>query len=182
MTRKLLKCAVCLAALCAPTFANAGQAGTWYLRGDAGIGISDFSIWGGEIAFSGGGGVGYNYNHMFRTDVTFDAAIDYEESFFGVNVSLDSYSVMANGYLDIPFGGPFTPYVGAGVGYGWVEASALGLSATEEGVAFAGMAGISYDMSQDMALDLGYKYRVIMIDGEDVDDHLIRAGIRFNIN
>ena len=179
MIKKFLACSVCLAALVGP--ASAGQPGTWYLRGDVGVGLSGFAVWEDEIAIAAGAGFGYNYNDMFRTDVTFDAAIDYEAPIFGVNASLDTYSAMVNGYWDIPMGG-FTPYLGAGVGYGWAEASAAGVSADEDGVAVAGMAGVSFDMTQSSALDIGYKYRRLIVGGEDVDDHMFRAGVRLNMN
>ncbi|MDH3741983.1 MAG: outer membrane beta-barrel protein [Hyphomicrobiales bacterium] len=169
-----------MAALIGPV--HAGQAGTWYLRGDIGVGISDFAIWDDEIAIAGGGGFGYYYNQMFRSDITFDGAFDYEQRVLGVDVSLDTYSVMANGYWDIPAGGGFTPYLGAGVGYGWADASAAGFTASTDGVAVAGMAGASFNMTQSIALDLGYKYRRIILNGQDIGDHMVRAGVRFDLN
>ena len=182
MLKKFLACTVCLAALAAPAVADPGNQGAWYLRADLGIGLSGFAVWEDELAFSGGAGIGYNYNEMFRTDITFDGAFDYEGRFRGINASLDTYSVMVNGYMDVPLGSAITPYLGAGVGYGWAEASAVGVTADEDGVAIAGMAGVSFDMTQTMALDVGYKYRRLIVDGEDVDDHLIRAGLRLYVN
>lgn len=179
MIKKLLACTVCMAALVGPAYA--GQAGTWYLRGDVGVGISDFSIWTDDAAVAAGGGFGYNYSDMFRTDITFDGVFGYDQRFFGINVDLDTYSVMANGYWDIPMGG-FTPYLGAGIGYGWAEVSALGVSADDDGLAVGGMAGVAFDMSQNVTLDVGYKYRRIFLGGEDVGDHMIRGGVRFNIH
>ena len=179
MLKKFLCVSACLAALTAPAFADEGS---WYLRGDAGLGISSYAIWDGELAFAAGAGVGYQYNSMFRTDITFDAAFDYEANFFGFSTSLDAYDVMLNGYFDFPMGSRLTPYIGAGVGYGWAEASAAGVSVDDDGVAVGGMAGVAFDVNSTMALDVGYKYRVIFIDGDEVDDHLIRAGIRFSLN
>lgn len=180
MIKKFLACSVCMAALIGPAYA--GQAGTWYLRGDIGVGISDFAVWQDEVAVAAGAGFGYNYSEMFRTDVTFDGTFGYETNVFGIGADLDAYSVMVNGYMELLMGAGLKPYLGAGVGYGWAEVSALGLSADDDGVAIAGMAGISYDLSQDMTLDMGYKYRRIIIGGEDVGDHMIRAGLRLNIN
>ena len=70
----------------------------------------------------------------------------------------------------------FTPYVGAGVGYGWVDADHGG---SDDGLTYALMAGVSVDMSQSVALDVGYRYRELMISGEDPSDHSALAGIRF---
>jgi opacity protein-like surface antigen len=41
------------------------------------------------------------------------------------------------------------------------------------------MAGASVDLSESIAVDLGYRYRQLMIDGEDPTDHSALAGIRF---
>ena len=41
------------------------------------------------------------------------------------------------------------------------------------------MAGASIDMSESISLDLGYRYRELMISGENPSDHSGLAGIRF---
>jgi opacity protein-like surface antigen len=156
--------------------------GTWYLRGDVGVGIADFSIWNNEVGIATGIGVGYRYNELVRTDLTFDAAFDYDQTLFGLNASLDAYSIMMNGYLDVPTGYALSPYIGAGIGYGWLEAKAGAVSANGDGIALAAMAGVSYDFSQNITLDLGYKFRTFLDNGEDFNDHLLRAGVRFNFN
>ncbi len=155
--------------------------GAWYLRGDVGVAISkDFDIIGSEETVGFGAGVGYRFDSMFRADVTFDGAVDYNFSAFGVGVDVDAYSVMANGYVDFPLTTVIKPYIGAGVGYGWVEASGGGLSADDDGFAFGAMAGVSYDLTANMAIDVGYKFRNISISGEDFQDHMIRGGLRFS--
>ena len=189
---------VCLAAMSAPVMAGGHSAsgeGAWYLRGEAGVGISSYSILDSETAFAMGIGIGYKYNEMLRTDITFDAAFDYSESItFGAvgaaplvaSASLDAYDVMLNGYLDISMFGMIKPYIGAGIGYGWVDgtvsAGGVTIAGDDDGLAVAGMAGVTIDLSEQLAIDVGYKYRVIMISGEDFDDHLIRAGLRFYFN
>ena len=182
MIKRILACSVCLAGMIGTTSAQSAPQGSWYARGDVGVGLTGYSIWDDEAALALGGGIGYKYSSMFRTDVTFDAAIDYEQRFFGVNVDLDAYNVMLNGYLDFPMGAGFEPYVGVGVGYGWGEASAAGITVDDDGFALGGMAGVAYNLTHNIALDLGYKYRRIFIGGEDFDDHLLRGGVRFYFN
>lgn len=91
-----------------------------------------------------------------------------------------SYSLMANAYVDLATIAKFTPYVGAGVGatqVNWGEFNGTG-SCVDGGVACGGaadvnvtnsglsqwritwalMAGVSYDLSERVKLDLGYRY------------------------
>ena len=182
MIKKLLTSSVCLMALIAPAaaadFEQAAQ-GSWYMRGDLGIGITDYAVWNNEVGFAAGAGIGYKYNDNLRTDITFDAAFEYERTVLGVDATLDGYSLMMNGYWDIPIG-VFQPYMGAGVGYGWTDTA--GASTDDDGLAIAGMAGVTINMTHSSDFDLGYKYRRILIGGEDFDDHLIRAGIRLYMN
>ncbi len=184
--RKLALAGTCLACMSAavaaadyepqpePVYAPGG----WYIRGDIGIGFSDADNQpNSEEGFAVGGGLGYRFNEMFRADVTFDGVFDY-----GFGNGVDSYGILANGYIDIPLNWVVTPYVGAGIG--WGEASGNGVS--DDGVSFAAMGGFSYDLSQSLALDLGYKYRYTDLSASKTGgvsywaDHMVRAGVRFS--
>ncbi len=182
MIKKFLVSTVCAATMVTPALAadygspSSGYGGAWYLRGDIGVAISkDFDFVGSDETVGFGAGIGYKYNHMFRADVTFDGAVDY--NYFGVDV--DAYSVMVNGYVDFPLGDMIKPYIGGGIGYGWVEANGFGFSADDDGLALGGMAGVAVEITQNMAIDVGYKFRNISISGEDFQDHMIRGGLRF---
>jgi len=132
-----------------------GVAEGWYIRGDLGYsgwmksGKPDYTVYapGGSVfsqetfdsarfskSMSYGVGMGYQFNSMFRADLTTD--------FFNGNLSGDSnidlpcsdsepagtscgfshkadynaINVMANGYVDLGTFAGFTPYVGAGAG------------------------------------------------------------------
>lgn len=131
-----------------------------------------------------------------------------------------NYMAMANAYIDLGTVSGFTPYVGAGVGLtrvNWGTTTALGTCVNGGGVCgataiassshagkpnwrrtWALMSGVSYDISDKMKLDLGYRYS--RIDGGDafsydtasttagalgsqgrdggLDRHEIRAGLR----
>lgn len=99
------------------------------------------------------------------------------------STSFYSTNVMANGYVDLGTYASFTPYLGAGIGVSrvkWDEltnrsycvpgvdvCSGLPLGASEhEGQAswrlnYALMAGMAYDVSNNLKLDLGYRFRHI---------------------
>lgn len=91
-----------------------------------------------------------------------------------------AYSAMLNGYVDLGTFVGFTPYVGAGIGYTYVSwddltnsaycvggacpAPALVGSSTHGGESdwrftYALMAGVAYDLTDNMKVDLNYRYR-----------------------
>lgn len=94
-----------------------------------------------------------------------------------------AYSVMANAYVDLGTYVGFTPYIGAGLGATYVNWDTLGSSAYCVGAtcpppgAFATgtqyegekswrftwalMAGLAYDISNNLKVDLGYRFRDI---------------------
>ena len=93
-----------------------------------------------------------------------------------------SIGAMVNGYVDLGTFSGFTPYVGAGLGYSRVRwqgldnalycvgadcPSAAPVSNTRHDgesswrFTYALMAGVAYDISQNLKLDLGYKYKHI---------------------
>lgn len=96
----------------------------------------------------------------------------------------DQFGVMANAYVDLGTFAGFTPYVGAGAGMTrvrWgtlnsdqscvsVAGNVCGLAPATDSTSpglkswrftYALMAGMSYDLSKDLKLDLGYKYSKI---------------------
>ncbi|WP_168990565.1 outer membrane protein [Aureimonas flava] len=123
--------------------------------------------------------------------------------------------VMGNAYLDLGTLAGFTPYVGAGLGavhvsYGDVQGAATcadgascaaaGLSATYAGedswrFAYAVSAGVSYDVTETLTIDTGYRYlnaeagdayryepaagTVLVGEDDGFERHTIRAGLRF---
>jgi len=131
------------------------ETGGWYLRGDAGWSYnklrgahffqgsnsldSDFDTASLKNGFTIGGGVGYQINDHFRTDVTLDYMFksDFHGSTSGGGAggssacavactstdvaSLTALSLLANAYVDIGTYGSFTPYVGAGIGGTYVK-------------------------------------------------------------
>jgi opacity protein-like surface antigen len=131
-------------------------------------------------AFSLGAGIGYQVNNYFRTDLTADYWFksDFDGSTSGTcgvlpctSTDTSSYSawlLLANAYADIGTWYGFTPYVGAGIGGARVKWDDLhntiaGVTTVHEGAenwrfAWALMAGTSYCLTDNLKLDVGYRY------------------------
>ena len=154
-------------------YSASGQSG-WYLRGDVGWGFLDWNGGSDDNDVTFGGGVGYRYNENLRTDVRADFAGEYN---VGGGTDLGFGTALVNGYFDFPLGGQITPYLGVGAGYGWTY---LQPGSDRSGFAYSLMAGASFDLTQQIALDVGYRYRQVLISGSDVADHSALAGVRFS--
>lgn len=191
----------------------------WYIRGDLGYagwvkgGKPTYTVYepGGTVfsrerfdsarfsePMSYGVGMGYQFNSMFRADLTTDffngslegrsdidapcAASEAMGTGCGFNhkAGYNAFNVMANGYLDLGTVMGFTPYVGAGVGVtrlDWnnlkstaycIDGSAACSGASHGSGALPGydswrftyalMAGASYDITERVKFDLGYRF------------------------
>ena len=141
-------------------------ASNWYLRADGGfswLNTDHDKVNAGVI----GGGVGYQFNDNLRTDLRVDYA--------GIGNDDDMLTtVLGNVYFDIPTSTVMTPYLGAGVGYGWAS------NPTEDknGVAFGLMAGVAVRITDNVSADLGYRYRQII--SEDAYDNEALIGLRYS--
>jgi len=181
----------------------------WYLRGDVGYNVTetpyDFSYLGVETdntRIFGSLGMGYRFTDYFRGELnlgflshdTFDATTGIE------TISLENtvWSGMANVYADLGTIAGFTPYVGAGAGmvYSRSDASLEGLidiSASDDQYEFAYSlnAGVAYQVSKNLLLDVGYQYLsspgLEYIDPETfevkdgVDYHQVKVGLRYEL-
>jgi opacity protein-like surface antigen len=130
-------------------------------------------------------GVGYQVNNWFRADITgeYRTSAQYHAiesavfSCFGVvSRCFDNYSgqvssavVLANGYVDLGTWYGFTPFVGAGIGFSenffqgltdQGENSGFGFASnhTSTSLAWAAMFGVSYAITPNLKLELGYRY------------------------
>jgi opacity protein-like surface antigen len=144
----------------------------WYLRGDAGWSWLNWDRR-DDNEFVGGGGIGYRYNDNFRTDIRLDWSGFYDAVPSRDDTAITTLTV--NGYYDFTFDAPVTPYLGAGVGYGWVDTWGYDGS----GLALAGMAGFSFDVTEQISLDTSYRIRTIMSNEDDTVEQQIMTGVRF---
>lgn len=145
-----------------------------YLRGDLG---ASFLQWNGGDDDTGmvfGGGIGYRYNDNMRADVTVDWAGKYS---VGGGNDMSTLTALGNLYYDFANSSAFTPYVGAGAGYGWVNNTPTG---DKNGFAVGLAAGVAVDLTQNIALDVGYRFRDTMVSGANPMEHQVAAGIRFS--
>ena len=179
--------------------------------------------------WSGSAGIGYHFNDWLRADVTAEYTKgDFSQLFGGVctaanpvgNCALHqdftAWGFMANGYIDLGTYAGITPYVGAGAGMMNVKWDPLYLkcvnsaACTADGssrgesdwrFAYQFSAGIGYAITQNLKLDIGYRYfdvaggnmfdfnggdQAIGATGVQGKDHgfsssQIRAGLRYEI-
>jgi opacity protein-like surface antigen len=156
----------------------------WYIRGDIGYRFDKV----GSVSASSpatpviastidnvaalGIGGGYKYR-WFRTDLTVDYGT--QAKFHGdvpgaasyYNMKIDTLTVLANMYVDFGTWYGFTPYVGAGVGTSYLRTgdytvASIGNSPIPTranwSMSWAAMAGVSYQVLPNVAIDLGYRY------------------------
>jgi opacity protein-like surface antigen len=145
----------------------------WYLRADA---AWSFLQWYGgrdDDALGVGGGVGYQFTPNIRADVRGDWSGDYN---IGGGADMSMTTVLGNLYYDFPNDSFLTPYLGAGIGYGWAPIDG---GEDKEGLAYSLMAGSSIDLSESVSLDVGYRFREIIDSSADPMDHSVMGGVRF---
>lgn len=78
--------------------------------------------------------------------------------------SLRTIYLMANALVDVPTGGPITPYIGGGAGVGFVNVdySPSGVTIIDDGsteFAWQAMAGASWALTTNAEVFAGYRYR-----------------------
>jgi len=146
-----------------------------YLRADAGWSFLNWSGGDDDSNFVAGGGIGYRFSENVRADVTADWSGDYKVA---PGAEISTTAVLGNLYFDWANSSMFTPYVGVGAGYGWVDGS--GGAVDDNGFAVGAAAGVSVDLTNNLALDAGYRFRDIMISGPDSKEHQVTMGLRFS--
>jgi opacity protein-like surface antigen len=182
----------------------------WYLRGDIGysnqrVDSLDNALYDSYLSvdnvykdFDGApffaAGIGYRWNHWFRTDVTGEYRSKSDFDGFDIAHQVgppteipDNYSAkksewlaLLNGYLDVGTWHGITPFVGAGVGAANVKISdftdigasvgsvAFGDDNDEWNFAWALYAGLAFDVTDAFTVELAYRY-LDLGDGESGD-------------
>ncbi|MBC8036195.1 MAG: porin family protein [Rhizobiales bacterium] len=144
-----------------------------YLRADAGWSFLEWAGGDDDDGFAVGAGVGYRFSENMRTDLRVDYGGEYSVA-PGADMSVTT--VLGNLYFDLPTDTAFTPYVGAGVGYGWAS---IDNAKDKDGLAFGLMAGVGVDLTDSITIDAGYRFREVMTSGSDPMEHQILTGLRF---
>jgi opacity protein-like surface antigen len=194
----------------------------WYVRADIGYSMQSISSvevpanfvqsWGLQNAVTLGLGGGYKY-HWFRADVTVDYAnrgkfhADTPATPSYYTGKLDSFTILANAYLDLGTWGGLTPYVGAGIGTTHlrtheftnitvIEPNESISDSTRWNLSYAGMAGVTFRFAPNLILDVGYRYLKLgdAVSGpepplytdhyylRDLKAHEIRVGLRLMLD
>ena len=183
--------------------------GGWYLRGDLGYSFNRFkradfdgTRFNGDLkeSFVFGGGVGYQITDYFRTDLTLDYSTRSKFTTDYDNSKMSGLSALANAYVDLANFGGVTPYVGAGLGGTRVKWDDMALTANGNELSgqadwrftYALMAGASVDLTHNLKLDAGYRFRHVnggkMFEGDTdigavrdkgMNIHDIRVGLRY---
>jgi outer membrane autotransporter protein len=104
----------------------------------------------------------------------------------GVDASLDgkTYGLIANALYDIKMNSSFTPYVGAGLGYGFSKGSKTQVSGINiediKNEAPIGQlrAGVGYRISSKWIADVGYTHRH-WFDSDSAKSNIVQAGLRY---
>ena len=195
--------------------------GGWYLRGDisyefktkARVHItttSSFSTFSSSSTFFDadfddtwniGAGLGYIFNDWFRADITADYRFPADWN-GPAATSVSVSTILLNGYASLGNFSGISPYVGAGVGFAYVEWDTLSFpafflpdAATVDNwrIAYALMAGISFEVTDNLAIDTGYRFTGVndgqlvapfgpFFGGADYTDlyiHEFRIGMRY---
>ena len=125
------------------------------------------------------------------------------------SISVRHNSYLANFFYDFDFGTKWTPYVGAGVGFGVYRQKATVEIDIDEDLLMAGLgqippallefereievandtlyrfewqvsAGVAYNFNENWALDLGYRFNSSTVGGEFVYAHEVKLGARYS--
>jgi opacity protein-like surface antigen len=149
----------------------------WYVRLDGGYGVatsahaSTFSTARLTNAPTLTGGIGFKQD-WFRADVTADYGdgsrfVGNTGALQGVSARIKNVTTLFNAYFDLGTWWGFTPYVGAGLGFSYFQPSQLSIpgsgttgerASTNFDLAWAGNAGVSYNVSRNFLIDLSYRY------------------------
>jgi opacity protein-like surface antigen len=149
--------------------------GGFYLRADAGASFLNWSGGANDWNYVGAFGAGYDFGDGIRADVTGNWTGPYTVA---PGATLATRMVLGNVYYDWKNDSALTPYIGAGLGYGWTNTVGGGLVNTS-GLAAGLAAGVSYDMTSNLALDVGYHFHDIFTGGSTPAEHQVTAGLRF---
>jgi outer membrane protein OmpA-like peptidoglycan-associated protein len=210
--RSRLLGAVAAAALLMPVAAKADTHDGFYLGAGVGMGFAgdsefesgattnDVELNGGFAGFLTGG---YQFSNNWRVQAEFGMRQNDVDEITGAGAAapfdgdINVYSLMADAIYGIPTGTKFTPYIGAGAGLAWVNADSvatvLGTTVDDNDTAFAyqGIAGIEYDVTDNLKADLAYRYfRTADLEFDSAvpstvdanyENHTITLGLRYLI-
>ena len=177
MTRKLLIAAAIAVALPATSQAQGTlQYPGFYISGEGGLNwMLNTSInvpgFGGlvnvypQTGWAAGGSIGYDFvgprveiEGVYRSNngTLQLAPVGFQNLKAGFNNQ--QTAIMANAFYDFLAGGPIVPYIGAGLGVAFVNASALGGNSSSTNFAYQGIIGVGWNIDPMFRLNLDGRY------------------------
>lgn len=131
-----------------PAAANA----QWYVGADTGANYMEDPGHGTDSDWSWAGlaEVGYDFG---GPKVEFEAGYRH-------NDDIAAYSTMVNGVYSFLSQYKWHPFVGAGIGWAWLDGNfhGAGRENSDNSFAYQGMVGVSYDLTPSLALKAQYRY------------------------
>ena len=114
-----------------------------------------------QIGWAAGGMIGYDFvgprlevEGMYRQN---NANVNFSGvggGFAGFGVNIQQITIMANLLYDFNFGSPIVPYIGAGAGVAFINASAFGTSSDTTQFAYQGILGLGYRIDDNRRINL----------------------------
>lgn len=160
-----------------------------------------------DTGFIVGGAVGVEVGLGFRGEVELAFQNNQADTVSSVGAGtlsdsgeVEAFTVLANLWYDFDLGMPITPYVGGGIGIGFVDGNATdstgftSFNDDDEVFAFQVGAGISYSLTDVIDLSVGYRFRGLLdynpgsaaagftYDDDDLYSHVVVGGITFKLD
>lgn len=195
--------------------AATSEPGDWYVSLFAG------GVWTNDVDTDYNGGTDYSVSfdpgytlgiavgtHVFENlrgevELSFgrvEASSVSEDGFPEINAQgpLSTTYLLGNLWYELDTGSGFTPYLGGGIGAGYATgdvtfgAASYGYGPGGIGFAYQLGVGVTVDVADNIALDVGYRYKSILdidfedndgggvYEGGDVNSHVVQAGLKFS--
>lgn len=151
-----------------------------------------------DEGFAGVGALGYEFDRGIRLEGELGYRTGEIGSVSGTSASGDVnvWSGMGNLLYDIPTGWAVKPFIGAGIGLARVDAdgvspvSTTAIDDNDTSIAFQGIAGLGYQINEQLNLNISYRYFTapdlgfMAANGTRVDSdysaHTVLIGLRFS--
>jgi outer membrane protein OmpA-like peptidoglycan-associated protein len=178
-SRNALLAATLLTAVSVPALAQNPSPKGFYVGGALGANMQNESTYSGQginndseqkIGPMGALSLGYGYGNGLRTEIEAAARANGVDKVGGTGGSggegdIRAYSAMLNLLYDIGTGTAFTPYLGLGAGWAFLDAGGVRslngnrtVNGSDNKFAYQGIAGVAYGLSDQLKLTLDYRY------------------------
>ena len=127
-------------------------------------------------AWEGSAALGMQLNE-FRTELEYTYRDKIAGNLHGVKHKVGTMSLMVNGYYDIQTGTALRPFINLAAGASRLRLNSEDTSGkTDYKFSWGGGVGVGYDISKNIAFDLGYRFTDL---GKQVKSNEFYGGLRF---